>query len=276
MRQKIVIIGAGIAAHVLASKLFKDSDVTMITKGKWHHSNSYRAQGGVAAAIAADDSWQQHFDDTIQAGVYHNNEAATELLVKEGKTLLEMLLNKGFPADRNLNGSISLGREGAHSKRRIIHAGGDQTGKYMMQFYQQILRNNINLIEDQLAVDCVMENGRCRGIITIDPQNQYIFHSADQVVLATGGYGGIFETTSNDETITGDGIAIAYRAGAKLSDLEFVQFHPTMLTLPEGRNFLISEAVRGEGGARLIDQSGRYIMDGIHPQVDLAPKRYYF
>ncbi|WP_058307260.1 L-aspartate oxidase [Gracilibacillus massiliensis] len=271
MRQKVVIIGAGIAAHVLASKLYSHADVTMITKKKWNNSNSFRAQGGVAAAIATNDHWRMHLEDTLKAGVYHNNQAITELLVKEGQAILKTLLGQGFPADKDMSGQILLGKEGAHNKRRIIHAGGDQTGKYVIQYYQQLLRNKVTLIENQLAVDCVIEEGCCRGIITIDNKEEYIFHQADHVVIATGGYSAIYDTTSNDETTTGDGIAIAYRAGAAISDLEFVQFHPTMLSIPEKQNFLISEAVRGEG-AILIDRDGKAIMEGRHPQKDLAPR----
>ncbi|SHN09023.1 L-aspartate oxidase [Gracilibacillus kekensis] len=271
MQQKVVIIGAGIAAHALANQLYSQFDVTMITKKKWKNSNSFRAQGGVAAAIASNDHWRIHLEDTLKAGVYHNDKALTELMVKEGQSILKTLLRQGFPADKDVSGQLLLGKEGAHSKRRIIHAGGDQTGKYVIQYYQRILQNKIHIIENQLAVDCVIENGHCTGIITIDNKEQYVFHPADHVVLATGGYGAIYDTTSNDETTTGDGISIAYRAGAAISDLEFVQFHPTMLSVPEKQNILISEAVRGEG-AILIDREGRAIMKDQHPQKDLAPR----
>ncbi|WP_208590339.1 L-aspartate oxidase [Gracilibacillus suaedae] len=270
-RQKIIIVGSGLAAYVLASKLWQHNDVTILTKNTTQHSNSIRAQGGIAAAIAAKDQWQLHVEDTLKAGVFHNHQKAVETLVKEGKQVVTNLLQQGFLADRDHHGELLLGREGAHSERRIIHAGGDQTGKYLIYFYQQLLQGKIAIIEGQLAVECVMEGGECKGIMTMGHDNQLHTYTADHIVLATGGFGALYDTTSNDPSATGDGIAIAYRAGAKVSDLEFVQFHPTMLATQAPYNDLISEAVRGEG-AILVDQNDREIMKGAHPLENLAPR----
>ncbi|MGP4041723.1 L-aspartate oxidase [Gracilibacillus sp. D59] len=270
-RQKIVIVGSGLAAYVLASKLWQHADVTIITKNTTKHSNSIRAQGGVAAAISAKDQWQLHLEDTLKAGMYHNHQIAVKTLVKEGKEVVENLLQQGFPADRDQQGNILFGREGAHSQRRIIHAGGDQTGKYLINFYQKFLQGKIAIKEGQLAVDCIVERGECKGITTIDQHDQYHTIIADHTVLATGGFAALYDTTSNDPSTTGDGIALAYRAGANVTDLEFVQFHPTMLAIKTQHNDLISEAVRGEG-ASLVDQDYRAIMKGIHPLENLAPR----
>ncbi len=270
-RQKIVIVGSGLSAYVLASKLWQSADIIIITKYSTEHSNSIRAQGGIAAAISAKDQWQLHGEDTLKAGVFHNHQVAVETLVKEGQQVVKSLLQQGFQADRNQQGELELGREGAHSQRRIIHAGGDQTGKYLINFYQELLQGKITIIEGQLAVDCVVDDGECKGIITIDQQNQIHTYTADHTVLATGGFGALYDTTSNDLSTTGDGIAIAYRAGAIVSDMEFVQFHPTMLATQAQHNDLISEAVRGEG-AILVDQDKREIMKGIHPLENLAPR----
>src|SRR5699024_7276886 len=139
-------------------------------------------------------------------------------------------LEDGFSADRTATGELDLGCEGAHSTRRIIHAGGDQTGKYLMAFYHHLVKDKVNWVQHHLAMKCIVEDDVCKGLVTIDTDNQHHTYLADAVVLATGGYSGLYDTTSNDETVTGDGISIAYRAGAQVTDLEFVQFHPTMLS----------------------------------------------
>ncbi|MGN8645640.1 L-aspartate oxidase [Gracilibacillus sp. HCP3S3_G5_1] len=270
-RQKIVIIGSGLSAYVLASKLWRYAEVTILTKNSTQDSNSIRAQGGIAAVISPKDQWQFHVDDTLKAGAFHNHRIAVEILVKEGQKVVRGLLGQGFPADRDQHGALMLGREGAHSERRIVHAGGDQTGKYLINFYQNYLKGKITIKEGHLAVGCIVEGGECKGITTIDQQDQYHHFSADHTVLATGGFGSLYENTSNDPSTTGDGIAIAYRAGAHVSDLEFVQFHPTMLATQTSYNDLISEAVRGEG-AILVDQNYREIMKGVHPLENLAPR----
>ncbi|UOQ86140.1 L-aspartate oxidase [Gracilibacillus salinarum] len=267
----VLIVGAGLSAFVLASKLYEQAEVTIITKKSMCESNSIRAQGGIAAAIAKQDHWRWHLKDTCEAGRHHNNLHAAEILVKQGQQLVKELLEQGFPADCKEDGLPQLGKEGAHSYRRIVHAGGDQTGKYLLNYYQSALIDKINIKENQLAVDCIVEDGCCIGITTIDTNDHYHTYLADHVVLATGGAGGIYETTTNDRTVTGDGIAIAYRAGAILADLEFIQFHPTMLVTNDASNELVSEAVRGEG-AVLIDQNGNRIMEGKHERLDLAPR----
>ncbi|MFC4403987.1 L-aspartate oxidase [Gracilibacillus xinjiangensis] len=266
-KQKVIIIGSGLAAHVVASKLIASSHVVMITKRNYEDNNSIKAQGGIAAALAPDDSWYEHYQDTLAAGVHYNEKKAVKYLTREGIRQMNLLI-KQLPVDKDFQGNIDLGKEGAHKHRRIIHLGGDQTGKHVMAYYQNLVQGKIDIIENQTAVECIIEDGRCSGMLTIDQEDHFHFHFADHVVLATGGCGAIYEATSNDPSITGDGIAIAYRAGAVITDMEFIQFHPTMI---KGGNGLISEAVRGEG-ALLVDQQLRPIMAEYHPDKDLAPR----
>ncbi|SER74328.1 L-aspartate oxidase [Gracilibacillus ureilyticus] len=267
-KQKVIIIGSGIAAHVVASKLFPASDVIMITKGRYaDHNNSIKAQGGIAAALGPGDNWQQHYQDTIKAGRNYNDKSAVEFLTKEGIRQIHELSGH-LPVDKNFQGNIDFGKEGAHKHRRIVHLGGDQTGIHLMAYYQNIVRGNIQVIENQTAVECIKENKQCVGIVTIDQRDHFHFHFADHIVLATGGCGGLYEFTSNHYTVTGDGISIAYNAGAVIKDMEFIQFHPTML---KGGTGLISEAVRGEG-AILVDQRRKPFMSSYHEDEDLAPR----
>ncbi|KAB8134744.1 L-aspartate oxidase [Gracilibacillus oryzae] len=266
-KPKVLIIGAGIAAHIVASKLFATMDVVMITKKSVHANNSVKAQGGVAAAIAPDDCWYYHYQDTLTAGGNYNEKKAVQFLTKEGIVQMLQLISQ-LPVDKNFQGNIDFGREGAHKLRRIIHLGGDQTGKLLMHYYQHIVRGKVEIIENHTAVDCLMEDNKCIGMVTIDEADSLHYHYADHIILATGGCGALYQATSNDPTVTGDGIAIAYRAGAVVKDMEFVQFHPTMI---KGGKGLISEAVRGEG-AVLVDSQLRPIMKDYHPDQDLAPR----
>ncbi|WP_163537880.1 L-aspartate oxidase [Gracilibacillus sp. YIM 98692] len=271
VQPKVLIIGAGLAAFALADRLYQQADVTIITKESIHDTNSKRAQGGIAAAISDDDDWQYHYQDTIHAGNDYNDTYMVEMLTKEGIEGVQELLQSGFPADRDEKGRLCLGMEGAHQNKRIIHAGGDQTGKFLMLHYQQKVLDKINVISHQMVVECLVKEDTCYGVITIDKNDQFHLHIADKVVLATGGCGALYETSSNDPTVTGDGFSIAYRAGAVIRDMEFIQFHPTMLASSMDGNALISEAVRGQG-AKLVNQYKRPIMEKVHPFQDLAPR----
>lgn len=269
----VVIIGSGIAALVAADRLSYHKNVIIITKSKKENSNSSRAQGGVAAAISHNDHWSNHFSDTMVAGNFHNDEEAVETLVQRGSELLRALIDKGMTFDKDARGRIVLGQEGAHGMRRILHAGGDATGKALVDFMLNRLRSNpkVKIIEKMLVVDLLVEENRCFGIkVKTNSGRTETIYSRD-TILAAGGSGGLYSFTSNDPTVTGDGISLAYRAGANLVDLEFVQFHPTLLYVNGEVKGLISEAVRGEG-AVLITKCGNRLMRSVHPQEDLAPR----
>ncbi len=267
----VIIIGSGLAGLMAAEILSLSKNVIIITKSGIVNSNSMLAQGGIAAAIGEEDDWTDHFLDTVVAGDYHNVEEAVELLVKNGPRMIEQLLQLGVSFDRNERGEFDLAQEGAHGKRRILHAGGDATGKALAQCLINRVKNHTTICEGEMAIDLLMQDDRCVGVWTKNEQGNISYFLAPHTILATGGVGGLFSVTSNDSTITGDGMAMAYRAGAQLEDMEFVQFHPTMLSVHGKGCGLISEAVRGEG-AKLVTGSGRLLMEGVHKQKDLAPR----
>lgn len=226
----------------------------------------------MAAAIHEQDHPFEHLQDTLDAGCYHNDTKMVELLVNEGVHFVKKWIEAGMEFDKE-DGELSLGMEGAHRKRRILHAGGDQTGFHCMTYlHRQIaMSSNIEICENERVIDLIIDSGECQGVLTKDEKGKITEHQSSVTILATGGCGGIFEATSNDPEIIGDGIAIAYRAGAALSDMEFMQFHPTLIKYNGKVVGLASEALRGEG-ARLIDESGNYIMEREHSLKDLAPR----
>lgn len=267
----VVIIGSGIAALTAAKRLSMDKNVIIITKSKMYHSNSFHAQGGVAAAVHDNDHWLHHYEDTMVAGCYHNNEGNVKELVQNGSTFLFNLIKQGMEFDRDLEGKLHLGKEGAHLRRRILHAGGDATGKGLITFMLKQLKDKVTIIENEMALDLIIQENQCIGVTTKDSNGMVVHYFASATIIATGGCGGLYSFTSNDSTVTGDGIAMAYRAGVQLADLEFIQFHPTLL-YGNGKSLgLVSEAVRGEGGF-LINSDGELIMDGVHELKDLAPR----
>jgi L-aspartate oxidase len=270
-RADVIIIGSGIAALIAADRLADEKNVIVITKSEKEHSNSIWAQGGVAAAISNVDSWKDHYRDTMVAGCFHNDETAVKLLVQKGSSRLQELMSKGLKFDQDKNGRLHLGKEGAHRKRRILHSGGDSTGKAIITFLLERVLRKVKIIENELAIDLLIEDGRCIGVRTKSQDGMVNDMYASHTVLASGGCGKLFPFTSNHPSVTGDGIAMAYRAGAELADLEFMQFHPTMLYVNGEARGLISEAVRGEG-AILITGEGDSVMQGVHPQEDLAPR----
>jgi L-aspartate oxidase len=267
----VVIIGSGLVALTVAARLSEHKHVIILTKSKMTNSNSMLAQGGVAAAISKEDHWRKHYKDTMSAGWNSNDESAVQQLVKEGPLYIKKLIQEGMKFDSNHDGTLQLGMEGAHSVRRILHAGGDATGRSLVNFMLECISDRVTIIEDEMAVDLIVHENRCIGVITKNSHEQLNTYFSQATILATGGCGGLFSFTSNDTTVTGDGIALAYRAGAELIDLEFIQFHPTLLYVNEKAVGLVSEAVRGEG-AVLVDNSGRRIMEGLHPKKDLAPR----
>ncbi|MFK3905285.1 L-aspartate oxidase [Bacillus safensis] len=269
--KKVIVVGSGIAALSFATNISKNCQVIMMTKKQFSSSNSMLAQGGIAAAFSAHDSAEQHVQDTLAAGCDHNDERTVQEIVRLGKHLVEQLVAEGCPFDQDEAGEPKLGKEGAHTTHRILHAGGDQSGKTLVQFFKSQLGSHIHLYEYHHVIDLLIHEGTCTGVVWKDETGHVHTMTADAVVLSTGGCGSLYETNTNDPSITGDGLMMAYRAGAQLVDLEFVQFHPTLLTIAGKAVGLISEAVRGEG-AYLEDETGRRIMKGIHPQADLAPR----
>lgn len=267
----VVIIGSGLAGLMTADYLCNNKNVTLVTKSEINHSNSWLAQGGIAAAVTKEDHWQDHYYDTIVAGSFHNRKETTKILVKEGASLVSRLIDIGVRFDKNADNEFSLGMEGAHRRRRILHAGGDATGKALVEAVMTKVLPKIEVIEKQMAFDLFVDDGICRGVYTKDEKENICFIEAEQVIIATGGVGQLYSVTSNCKEATGDGIAMAYRAGAAIADMEFIQFHPTMLNTGDKSCGLISEAVRGEG-AKLVTEDGTFLMKGKHPLEDLAPR----
>ncbi|KFN03380.1 L-aspartate oxidase [Bacillus clarus] len=266
----VLIIGSGVAALRVAKEICHEKNVMLITKKTGRNNNTHLAQGGIAAAVATYDNANAHFEDTLVAGCHYNNEEAVRYLVEEGpKEILELIAN-GMKFDGDEKGP-HLGKEGAHRKRRILHAGGDATGRNLLEHLIQEVVPYVTVVEQEMVLDFIIEHDKCIGVLTRNSEGDLQRYYANHTVLATGGTGGVYTFTSNDETITGDGLAMVYRAGGKLVDLEFVQFHPTMLYVDGRCCGLVSEAVRGEGAVLVNGKGQRFMMD-IHPQRDLAPR----
>ncbi len=268
----VLVVGAGAAGLYTALCLPTELQVGLITKETVSLSASEWAQGGIAAAIAPDDSPQLHIEDTIQAGAGLCDRPAVEFLAQHASSCIKSLVNLGVAFDRH-NNRLALTLEAAHSRHRVLHAA-DTTGKEVTTTLtaQVLQRQNIQVIQQALALSLWLEpqTNRCQGI-SLFYQGQVTWIKASAVVLATGGGGQVFAQTTNPAVSTGDGVAIAWRAGAILRDLEFVQFHPTALTKPGAERFLISEAVRGEG-AYLVDDQGQRFAFNYHPAGELAPR----
>ncbi|MGM3304616.1 L-aspartate oxidase [Anabaena sp. WFMT] len=266
----VLVVGAGAAGLYTALCLPESLRVGLITKETVTLSASDWAQGGIAAAVSPEDSPKLHIEDTLKAGAGLCDVEAVEFLAENAPSCIESLVNLGVAFDRH-GSSLAFTLEAAHSRPRVLHAA-DTTGREVTTTLaaQVLRRHNIQIIQQALALSLWIEpeTGRCQGI-SLFYQGQVTWVKAGAVVLATGGGGQVFAQTTNPAVSTGDGVAIAWRAGAILRDLEFVQFHPTALTKP-GR-FLISEAVRGEG-AHLIDDEGRRFAFDYHPDGELAPR----
>lgn len=271
-KSDVLVIGSGIGALSVAGELCKyKRKVDIVTKGLCKSCNSSLAQGGISVALSKEDDYHLHYKDTMAAGCNMNDAQAVMTLVSKAPDVILEFIKSGMEFDRDSNGELEFGREAAHSLNRIIHAGGDRTG---LRVVEQLLRNittDVTIHQKEMALDLIVKDGKCYGAITRDDDGNLHKYTANHTVLATGGIGQLYPSTSNDVTITGDGIAMAYRAGCKLKNLEFIQFHPTMLTIDGNAYGLVSEAVRGDGGI-LINEKGEKIMDGVHPMKDLAPR----
>ena len=273
-RKHIIIVGSGIAGLIAALEISREHEVTLVTKAELSESNTRWAQGGIAAAMFPDDSIAEHIADTLRAGAGLCDRNAVEVLCSEGPARIRDLIRLGVAFDQR-DGDLARGLEAAHSHPRVLHAGGDATGLSIETALVRAVRSapHIRVLEHTFACDLILNDdnfNRCvTGLEVLDDTNsRHILH-ADAVILASGGAGQLFLHTTNPSVATGDGVAIALRAGAQLADMEFYQFHPTALATPG--TFLISEAVRGDG-AILLDANGRRFMQHVHPDAELAPR----
>ncbi|MGH9348156.1 MAG: L-aspartate oxidase [Vicinamibacterales bacterium] len=267
-----LVVGSGIAGLRAASALADAGDVIVLTKAEPGESNTGYAQGGIAAALGPDDSPALHARDTLAAGDGLCDEDAVHVLVGEGPGYVRELIEWGAAFDRDPGGQPALGREGAHSVRRVLHAR-DATGREIARvLWNRVAANpRIRVLDDALVTDVLVPDGACAGATFLDGHGVQRVAAARATLLATGGAGQVFRETTNPGIATGDGIAVALRAGAQVSDLEFVQFHPTVMSAPGVPRFLLSEALRGEG-ATLVNHAGERFMDRYETAGDLASR----
>ncbi len=278
----VAIIGGGIAGLSVALRLPEHLRVALFTKGQLGESNTRYAQGGLAVALGVDDSPELHLQDTLAAGAGLCDEEAVRILVEQAPEAVRWLIQMGVQFDRiddemgdgvhSTPDGLLLGREGAHSRWRVLHAGGDATGAEIERALLNALRKRpeIEVYEETFVSNLLVKDGRCVGLQVLDRDGQFFELAAHRVVLASGGAGGLWLHTSNPSGATADGVALAWRAGAALSDLEFMQFHPTVL-VTQGSSHLISEAVRGEG-AYLRNHAGERFMPRYSSQEELASR----
>ena len=270
-KSDVLVVGTG-AAGLTAALGCAPARVTVLTKSTLVSGSSPWAQGGVAAAIGTDDAPALHAADTMTAGAGLNDPAVVELLTLEGPERVRALVEMGARFDRDAAGHLALGREAAHSRRRILHAR-DTTGSEIVRTLAEAVRHapEVEVVEGAFAVDLVLDGDRVAGVLAVHSDGRRVLHLAPAVVLATGGLGRLYLHTTNPREATGDGLAMAARAGARLVDLEFVQFHPTALAAGEDPMPLLTEALRGEG-AVLLNEKGRRFLPDEHPDAELAPR----
>jgi L-aspartate oxidase len=277
----VVILGSGLAGLASALKLAPHRKVAIVTKKNMLDGASNWAQGGIAAVVDAFDTHKSHVNDTILAGAHLSDPEVTQLVVEKGADAIAWLINQGvnFTKDRNASSGLHLTMEGGHSFRRIIHAD-DATGHAVQTTLEARVRThpNITVLENHVGIDLITKidtdtnHAVCCGIYVLNSiQDSVVAIQAPAVILATGGAGKSYLYTTNPDTSTGDGIAIGWRAGCSVSNMEFIQFHPTCLYHPEAKSFLISEALRGEGGMLLLPNGHRFMPD-YDPRAELAPR----
>jgi L-aspartate oxidase len=272
LKTDYLVVGSGIAGLNFALKAAKYGTVTVVTKKEIMESNTNLAQGGIAAVTRKDDSVQLHIDDTLNVGSGLSNNRTVQILAEQGPEAIRNLLSFGVAFDKE-DGELHLTTEGGHSMARVLHSG-DTTGKEIEQAMTRSVRENSNttVFENCFAINLLLNNNRCVGAKILDIKKREICDIFARVtVLATGGVGYVYQNTTNPEIATGDGIAVALRAGAKIEDMEFVQFHPTTLNKPGAPHFLVSEALRGEG-AILVNEKGERFMLKHDRMGDLAPR----
>ncbi len=270
IKTNFLVIGSGISGLNFALQAAKKGKVLLVTKKKIIDSSTNFAQGGIAAILDKTDNIEQHVKDTLEAGAYHNNKKSVEFMVERSTDAIYRLIDLGVKFEKE-KGELKLTQEGGHHKRRIAYIG-DHTGQEIEKILVKRVKEhlNITILEDSFALELIMKNKTCYGAKIIRKNKQEnIF--ADQTILATGGIGQLFSNTTNPSIATGDGIAMAIKAGCKTKDMEFIQFHPSALAKKITPLFLISETVRGEG-AKLINSRGERFMKNKHPMQDLAPR----
>ena len=276
-----LVIGSGLAGLSFALEACRHGSVLVVTKSDPREGSTQYAQGGVAAVLAPDDSWESHLADTLVAGAGLCERAVVETTVRQGTQRIRWLESLGVRFSAAPGGAMDLGLEGGHSRRRVAHVA-DLTGRSIMDVLWERVRqeSNIQVVENALAIDLITadklggpgDGDRCLGAYILEAKAGRIRTVlARRTLLATGGCGKVYLVTSNPDVATGDGIAMAYRAGVKVANMEFIQFHPTCLYHPKAKSFLISEALRGEGG-RLVNREGVRFMKTQHPLGELAPR----
>lgn len=272
-----LVIGAGVAGLRAAVAASEHGDVIVLSKGDLKSTNTAWAQGGIAAVLTTDDSTESHVQDTLVAGAGLCDHNAVRAIVEHGPRSLRQLMSWGMRLDTNAEGELAVGREGGHSASRIVHTDGDATGRELQRCLVEKVRNTsgVRVFENCFALDLITPGNEpgspVMGAITYHPKYGLQMIWAKATILASGGAGVLFRETTNPVQATADGLAMAYRAGATVSDMAFVQFHPTTLYLPGAMRWLITEAVRGEG-AHLLDSSHYRFMLDVHPLAELAPR----
>ena len=268
----VLVVGGGLAGLRAANAIDPSLNVLVVTKDAIQQSNSSYAQGGIAGVLDPDDHFEEHVQDTLVAGGTLCDERVVDMVIREAPQRIQELIDWGTHFDEQA-GRITLGREGGHSKSRIVHALGDMTGKEVMRAVIEHTQRlpHVRIWENTFTLDLLTHEGACRGAIVATRHGEKMLVWARQTILATGGCGQIYRESTNPQVATGDGHAMAYRAGAQLRDMEFVQFHPTVLYIAGGSRSLITEAVRGEGGW-LVDKDGVRFMPGYDPRAELAPR----
>ena len=268
----VLIIGGGLAGLRAANAVDPSLQVLVLTKEALEQSNSNYAQGGIAGVVAPEDRFEDHVADTLAAGGLLCDREVVEMVVREAPQRIAELIQWGTRFDEQA-GALELGREGGHSHKRIVHALGDATGREVMRAVIEWTRRlrNVNIWENTFTLDLLTHEGACRGALAVDQHGRMTMVWAKQTILCTGGLGQLYRESTNPPVATGDGYAMALRAGAAMRDMEFVQFHPTVLYIAGSSRMLISEAVRGEG-AYLVDRNGYRFMHDYDSRGELAPR----
>ncbi|HOK40356.1 MAG TPA: L-aspartate oxidase [bacterium] len=270
----VVIIGSGVAALTAILNIDNKYRTIAITKGKLNECSTYLAQGGIAVPVSESDI-EVHIQDTLKVGSYFNNYEIVKFIIESGYYYINELINNGFEFDTDKNGNLLRTKEAGHSEKRILHWGGDITGQGIFNSLFKLIKKkkkNIKFLEEQFAYEIIIENNSVKGLKIISrKKNELYVIYAPVIIIASGGCGQIFRETTVPETITGDGIILAYKAGAEIKDIEFIQFHPTTFYFPGAPRFLITEAIRGEG-AYLINNNNERFMNKYDERLELAPR----
>lgn len=271
-RADVIIIGAGLAGLYTALNIDNELDIMIISKGEIEDTSSILAQGGIASCLNIEEDFNLYMNDTLLAGRKVNNREALETMITESKENIDKLIEFGVSFDRNKNNELMTTLEGGHSVRRVLHAGGDSTGRVIMSTLRDKIdkKSNTSILYNSMVTD--INKGDNRFAVELINDTEIIKVETSSIIIATGGIGGLYKNSTNPKLATGDGIALGYSLGCQLDNLEYIQFHPTAFYMGNNEErFLISEAVRGEGGY-LRNNKGKRFMKDIHPQGELAPR----